>query len=422
MLAMPLLEAVPGLPFRDAYFEMVSSLTTTGATIFIEPSLIVPSVHLWRALVGWLGGLLIWVAAIAILAPMRLGGFEVALTGAAVGRDATMGQARASQAPLIRLGRHFKLLFPVYLTLTLLVWLGLIFAGEDQFVALCHAMSTLSTSGISPLADLSSAKGGLMGEAVIALFLIFAFARVTFASDMPMAVRRRRLEDPELRFAIAFVAVVPAAMLLHHVLATVEVGAISGIEGALRSYWAGIFMTMSFLSTTGFVSADWEVARTWSGLTTPGLLLMGLALVGGGVATTAGGVKLLRVYALYKHGQLELSRLIHPHLIDQPGHRARRISLQTAFIAWLFFMIFALSVAAVMLALAATGVGFEQAVILTVATMSTTGPLIAVAGDAPVVPADLDAAAQLVLCMAMVLGRLETLAIVALFNPGFWRA
>ena len=175
------------------------------------------------------------------------------------------------------------------------------------------------------------------------------------------------------------------------------------------------------MSTTGFASADWAEAQAWSGLNTPGLILMGLALIGGGVATTAGGVKLLRVYVLYLNGLREMERLVHPSAVASSGGGRRRIQRNGAFIAWIFFMLFALSLAAVTVIFAAFGVGFEDAILLAVAGLSTTGPLIDVAGDGSLRLVDLHDGAKLVFAFAMVLGRFETLAIVALISAETWR-
>jgi trk system potassium uptake protein TrkH len=210
-------------------------------------------------------------------------------------------------------------------------------------------------------------------------------------------------------------------LFMRHWIGAYEVAQEENLAAALRALWGGVFTVLSFLSTTGFVSGAWSDAQGWSGLSTPGLLLMGLALIGGGVATTAGGVKLLRVYALYMHGARELERLVHPSSVGGSGAQARRIRRQGAYVAWIFFMLFAMSIAAVMLAFALTGIGFEPAVVLTIAALSTTGPLAEVAVADPILYADLSDAAKLVFATAMVLGRLETLAIFALLNPGFWR-
>jgi trk system potassium uptake protein TrkH len=139
------------------------------------------------------------------------------------------------------------------------------------------------------------------------------------------------------------------------------------------------------------------------------------------VATTAGGLKLLRVYALYKHGTREMEKLIHPHSVAGAGFLGRRIRREGAYIAWIFFMLFLMSLAAVMLALAAAGLDFEQAMILSVAALTTTGPLAAAAGGGVISYIALGDAAKLILAAAMILGRIETLVLIALFNPAFWR-
>jgi trk system potassium uptake protein TrkH len=420
MLAAPLYEAVPDLGFVDAWFEMVSSVTTTGATVFDRPGRLPDSLHLWRALVGWYGGFVMWVAAIAVLAPQRLGGFEMMLTSVQVGRDITLGRAAVAEYPNRRVWRFARALAPVYGGLTLAVWLMLLTAGEDPLVAACHAMSALASSGISPLASMQASSADHWGEAVLLIGMVFALSRSTFARDMPEPAGRRWWQDPEIRMAAALLLAAPAVIYLHHWVGLIDVG--GAAPDPWRSLWGAVFTTASFLTTTGFISAEWEVARNWSGLTTPGLILMGLAMVGGGVATTAGGVKLLRVYVLYRHGQFEATRLVHPRLVSSPGHRARRFRMDAAYVAWLSFMLFAIAFAAGMLALAALGQPFEAAMVLTTAALTNTGPLVAVASAQPILPGMLDSATQTVLALAMVLGRLETLAIVALLNPDFWRA
>lgn len=419
MLAAPLYEAAPGLSFANAWFEMVSSLTTTGATVFDRPARLPDTIHLWRALVGWYGGLIIWVAAIAILAPVRVGGFELVLASVKLGGAAAREKAPQAEFPIRRIWRFARGLAPVYGGLTLAVWLALLIAGEDPFVAACHAMAALSSSGITPLVGLQESVAGLRGEAILLLAMVFAISRTTFARDMPTPIGRRWWQDPELRIAAALLATVPLVIFVHHWLGRFDVGGAQ--PDTLRSLWGGLFMTMSFLTTTGFVSGEWDIARSWSGITTPGLILLGLAMVGGGVATTAGGVKLLRIYVLYRHGKFESARLVHPRLTASPGHRSRRFRIEAAQTAWLSFMLFALVFAVVVLALSLTGIRFETNIILTTAALTNAGPLTAVAGAQPVALAGLAAAAKGILGIAMVLGRLETLAIIALLNPEFWR-
>jgi trk system potassium uptake protein TrkH len=130
----------------------------------------------------------------------------------------------------------------------------------------------------------------------------------------------------------------------------------------------------------------------------------------------------LRVYALVRHGERELERLVHPNSVGGSGQEARLIRRQGAYISWIFFMLFALSIAAVMLLLTSTGVQFETAMVLAVSSLSTTGPLASVAAEHPISYAGIPEMAKAVLAFAMVLGRMETLAIIALLNPEFWRS
>lgn len=422
MLALPMVEAVSGTRLLDAWFEMVSSFTTTGATLFDNPRDLPRSVHLWRALVGWLGGLLMWIAAMAVLSPLNLGGFEVyQQIGSGTGQD-RYAQIGPDAEPAERLGRYILRFVPLYAGLTLLLWIGLSVAGEVPFVALCHAMAVMSTSGISPVGGIYFSSAGIAGEMMIALFLIFALSHLTFTrapGEDPKSVITR---DPELRFGLSLVGLLSLALLARHVFELGTEGVDNSLSTALMAAWGGFFTILSFMTTAGFESSGWTVAQSWSGLSTPGLMLVGLAVIGGGVATTAGGIKLLRVYALYKHSQRELQRLVHPSSVAGAGATARRIRRQGAQIAWIFFMIFAISIAGVMVLLAATGVQFETAMVLAVSALSTTGPLAVVGAEDPISYAGLTDLSKVVLAFAMILGRLEALAIIALLNPEFWRS
>ncbi|MEM1361204.1 MAG: potassium transporter TrkG [Pseudomonadota bacterium] len=419
ILALPLIETVHGLSFLDGYFEMLSSLTTTGATLLDQPVLVPQSVHLWRVLIAWLGGLMIWVSAIALLAPLRLGDFE--LMASRVRKGQTGSGYTGLQEPRTRLAQHAWELAPIYLGLTMILWILLLLSGEDPFVAFCHAMSTLATSGISPIGGLETATSGRIGEAAIAGFFVFAIVRRSFTKDMTSNLGTPFWREPELRAAGFIIFLLTTFLILRHWVAIDVVSSPRGGYAFLTAAWGSLFTSLSFLTTTGFVSLDWGTAQIWSGLTTPGLILLGLALIGGGVATTAGGVKLLRVYILYHQGQREMSLLVHPSSVASLGTKERAILPQNAMIAWVFFMTFGISICATMLALTALGVDFEAACVLAIAALSTTGPLIVHAPDEVISLSTLPDLAKIVLCIAMILGRLGTLTIVALLNPGFWR-
>ncbi|MBE2277745.1 MAG: TrkH family potassium uptake protein [Rhodobacteraceae bacterium] len=419
-MALPVALAVPDTSWTNAWFEMLSCFTTTGATVY-EPGRLPPSVHLWRALSGWLGGFFALLAAYAILTPLNLGGAEV-LSGRVPGHDAGgAGQAGRLSGISRRLNRHAAELLPVYAAVTLLLWVLLLIVGEDGLLALSHAMGTISASGITAGIGMSVTASGLPGEILIFAFLIFALSRRTWPRLPGMPRREALHEDPELRLAAAITLVVVAVLLLRHLALEIEVRQMESMPGLFRAFWGAAFTAVSFLSTTGYESAHWTSARDWSGLGAPGLMLLGLAMVGGGVATCAGGVKLLRVHALLLLGGRELDRIVHPSSVTGGGAERRRLSRSGAYMAWVFFMFFAIAIFVVTGALTLVGIDFTRAMVFAIAALTTTGPLATVAGPEPFSYAGLGVVAKVILGMAMIVGRLEILAVIALLAPAAWR-
>ncbi|MEL7115965.1 MAG: potassium transporter TrkG, partial [Pseudomonadota bacterium] len=277
------------------------------------------------------------------------------------------------------------------------------------------------TSGITPLSSTEGTVSSFGGELLIALFLVFALSRQTFTRDGLVSGFERFRYDHELRVGFTLAVTVPLLLFLRHWVGAISDAGDTPIFEGLQALWGGFFTVLSFLTTTGFISTSWPVAQEWSGIATPGLIFVGLALTGGGVATTAGGIKLLRVHVLYRYSQGEVERLIHPNAVGRKPRDAQVNWRQGAFIAWVFFMLFAISIALVMLALALTGLEFEASLVLAVSALSTTGPLAQIVSDNGAVYSTLSSSAQTILALSMILGRLETLAIISLLNPEFWR-
>ncbi|SFR13824.1 potassium transporter TrkG [Poseidonocella sedimentorum] len=419
-LAVPFHHAVGNTSFLNAWFEMVSSLTTTGATLFDTPGRLPTTLHLWRGLVGWLGGFFIWVAAIALLAPMNLGGFEVTNAADPGAGMSGLKRQRGVLDAFGRLSRATRGFAPIYAVLTLALWVLLLISGEPSLPALVDAMSTLATSGIS-MGDKTPGPDGLGGEAVVFFFMFFGVTRLVHGAETSGSLPYRVAIDPEFRLAIALLILIPSLLFLRHWVGAYEVEEYQDASAGLRALWGGLFTTLSFLTTTGFVSAEWDTASNWSGLPASGVLLSGLCLIGGGVATTAGGVKLLRVYALFRHGQRELERLVHPSSVAGTTGTSNFLRRHGAYAAWIAFMLIALSICVIVLGLSIMGVPLDSAMMLAISALSNTGPLAPVATNETLTYAALGPGAKLLLAAGMVFGRLEALAIVALFNPDFWR-
>jgi trk system potassium uptake protein TrkH len=420
LFALPFHQAVPDTTFFNAWWEMLSCFTTTGATLYEGPGRLPDTLHLWRALVGWTGGLLILVGAAALLAPLDLGGVEV-ISGRVPGRGSSSAQVMRPADAWDRLVRLTLTVFPVYVAYTLVLWILLVTFGVERLAALCMAMSVLASSSVVAGEGLQASGGGFAAECAVFLFLLLALTRRSFPGTALVDRTSRFGADPEVRVAAFLVVVVPGLLFLRHWVGAVEADDVQDIRAALAALWGALFTTVSFLTTTGFESSAWDGARAWSGMTTPGLILVGLAMAGGGIATTAGGLKLLRVYALVRQGEAELDRIVHPHGIGGGGTAERRLRSEGAYAAWIFFMLYALSLSLGLGFLTLARIGFTDALVLAVAALSTTGPLATHAAETPIAYAELSLFVKSVLAVLMVLGRLEVLAVLALLAPSVWR-
>lgn len=417
MLALPLVQAGVGIGFQAAWFDMLSAITTTGAPLFRGQSL-PATISLWRGMVGWMGGLFILVMAAAVLMPMGLGGAEVVSKRVKSRFEAGAGGAKGNDAA-DALAATALLIFPIYGAATLLMWLALTLAGETSFTALITAMGVISTSGISESGARVAQNSGFLGEAVIFIFMAAALSR----HNLPMRAQRgrmmrgARLYDPELRLGLIIVALTSLVLFVYHWIGRTP----PSDATALRAIWGGLGLGLSFLTTTGYGTASTQVALDWAGLTSPGLLLMGLAIIGGGAATAAGGVKLLRIYALLRHGERELERLVHPHSLGGAGQTARFIRSTGALSAWVFFILFALSIAAGTALLTLSGMAFEPSIGFIIAAITNTGPLATSLPDMPLTYTDLSGVQRAILGGVMVAGRVELLVLLAVFSPDTWR-
>jgi len=415
-LAVPVFELGGGIPFRVAFLDMVSALTTTGLVVY-DANSVPDTVHFWRALVAWIGGGLIWVIAASVLAPLNLGGYEVSQAGRNIGLS--HGLTDVDRARL--LGRSVAMMVPPYVFLTLMLWSLLTLTGSTGLVSFIHALSVISTSGIAGPVPFSQADSGFLGEATVLFFWIFAISHVVYQHERFSLHKRQIFHDPEFRMAAILVAMVSGALFVRHWFATLGDTGGGDIIQALQALWGGMFTVASFLTTTGYVSEFWGTAQQWSGLETPGIVFMGMALIGGGFATTAGGVKLIRVYALYQSVLREFDRMEHPSSVGQSRGVSRNDLRKGGFIAWVFFMLFVVAIALFTMIFSLLGQEFEHAITFAIATLTTTGPILQMSALGDWVLKELSLLSTLAASIAMILGRLEILVVLALVSPSAWR-
>jgi len=419
--ALPLVFLTPALGRPGAYFEMIAAFTTTGGSAYGDLASVPDAIHLWRGLMGWLGGFLTLIAAYVVLAPRRLGGFEIeAATWRHQSRrdQAVLGSAVMGFEP--RILRAMRVILPVYAGLTVALGLLLSATGQDELSAVVHAMAVMSTSGISPHAEGLSAVAVPAAEVLVAVFLVLAATGLLYGRASSVGAQRFWRRDPEIGMMAALVLLFTAALYLRHWIGALTLEVEAGGVDQIEALWGTIFTVLSFLTTTGFESTAWESARDWSGLANPGLFLLALAAIGGGAATTAGGIKLIRAYALIRHGLREIERIAQPSGVLGVGGRTRSLLREGPLIVWSFIMLFILAIMLTILGLTATGMPFQEAMIAAIAAIANTGPAFQMVAASGRGFADLHAPQQIILAGAMVVGRFETLALIALVNPAAW--
>ncbi len=417
-LAVPTLIILPSANFIDAYLDMVSVFTTTGLPVF-ENEFLTKPIHLWRALTAWFGGGLIWIAAFVILLPANFGGSEDISNkkGSALSnRKLTLNERSTT------LAKVSQKLIPIYLSLTILLWCLLTAFGTDGYTSLIRALSVISTSGISGPEKLGLDGAGFFGELVIVLFLFIALSHNILKILIKQVRVKTIVSDVEVRLGL-FIVLIMTVLLTFKQLSqgNYYIGLNDKYGDFIELIWGNFFTIFSFITTTGYVSAFWNIFSSANDISHTTIILIGLCLFGGGVATTAGGIKLLRISILFSAFSNETSKLLHPSSVTGANNQLKNLEI-SVFMAWIFFMLFIVSLAGLTIILAIFEMLFEDAIVLAVACLTTTGPIIEVIGLDKLLISDLSFVPKLTLAVGMVLGRLEILVVLSLLAFGFKRA
>ena len=375
--------------YIDALFETVSGLTTTGSSTFTAVSHLPRSVLLWRSLTQWMGGMGVLVLFLA-LTP-RMGEGAVFLM-----RAESPGPIKSKLVP--KVGGTAKILYLIYVVLTLCEVLALRLAGESWFSAVCHSFTTMATGGFS-IYDTS-----LAGASKAVMWIVTVF------SLMFLAVRgklKEVLRSEELRI---YVGIVAAATLLLCINLRVQAGVPFG-----DSITDAAFQTVTIMTTTGFATVDFSL---W--LTFCRMALVMLMFTGACAGSTSGGIKISRVAILCKSLKRELKRLAHPHhvsvlKVDGQAVEERVVSSAGAFIAAYLLVLLAGA-----LVVSWDNYGFQESFAASLTCISNVGPGLGILGPMENFSI-LSPLSKLVLSLEMLMGRLELMPLLALFLGSTWR-
>ncbi len=389
----------PDMSFTDAMFEATSGLTTTGATVITGIDRLPPSIQFYRQELQWLGGMGIIVLAVAVLPMLGIGGMQLY-------RAETPGPMKDNKLTP-RITETAKALWYIYLGLTISCAIAYWFAGMSAFDAIAHSFSTVAIGGFSTH-DLSIGYyQSPTIEIVAVVFMLlagvnFALHFVTWRSMNPLTYFR----DSEFK-AYLTVAVLVASVTVSYLYFS---GTFESFGDALHH---GIFQAVSIGTTTGFTTTAYFHWPTFL----PVMLLL-TSFIGGCAGSTGGGMKVIRFLLLFKQGMRESTLLVHPNaqIPVKVGNKAMPERVIEA--VWGFFATYVGCFVIMMLVLLATGLDQVTAFSAVAACLNNLGPGL---GEVGYHYADINDTAKWVLCMAMILGRLEIFTLLVLLSPAFWR-
>jgi trk system potassium uptake protein len=397
----PLMLILPELGFTRAFFEAVSGLTATGATVLKGLDELPPSVNLWRGLLQWLGGMGVIVLAVAILPMLGVGGRQLF-------RAEIPGPMKADQLTP-RITETAKGLWVIYALLTAACFLAYRAGGMSWFDALMHSFTTAALGGFSS----HDASFGYFNSPVIeatAIFFMLA-SGINYATHF-IAWRggspATYLRDPEARH---FLAVAAASVLL--------IAAFLWTKGVYPDYLSALryaaFNVISIGTTTGYASTDYDMWPIFAALW---MLFLGTFLSSSG--STGGGVKMIRAMVLFRQVLREFRRLAHPNAVVPLKIGGQPIPAQIIFSVLAFFFAWIAALVTMTLTLTLSGLDAMTAFSAVVATLSNIGPGLALVGPSTSYGGLTDFQTW-VLAFAMLLGRLELFTLLIILTPAFWR-
>lgn len=390
---------IADLSLTDAFFEAFSGFTTTGATVIPHIDDLPKSILYHRQQLQWLGGMGVIVLAVAILPMLGVGGSQL--------YKAEMSGLSQEEKLTPRIKDTARALWLIYFGLTVLCAVLYGLAGMTAFDAIGHAFTTVATGGFSThdasIGHFDSPTIELIGVAFMTL------GAVNFSLHF-LAWRHHSLRDyandPELKVFLAIIAIstglIAAALISQNNYPTV-----------LESIRYSLFQTVSIITTTGYgtaVFADWPLYAP--------LLLVTIAFIGGCVASTAGGMKVIRLVVLFLQGVSESRRVIHPRAVIPIRFGSNAISPEVVRSVWGFYSLFIVTALALTMAMMGFGLDLETAFGATVASLTLLGPGL---GEVATSFATMSDGVKWLAVFAMLVGRLEVFTLLVLFTPAFWR-
>ncbi|WP_454255597.1 TrkH family potassium uptake protein [Pseudomonas sp. Marseille-Q8238] len=384
--------------YTDAYFESMSGITATGATIFTGLDTMSQGILMWRSLLHWLGGIGFIAMAVAILPMLRIGGMRLFQTESSDRSDKVMPRSHMVA----------KYMVVAYVGLSSLAVLAFWLAGMSVFDAINHAMSAISTGGFSTSdASLAKWQQPAVHWVAVVVMILGSLPFVLYVSSL-RGNYKALIRDEQVR---GFILILLSCWLVLGTWywATTDLHWLEAVRHVAVN-------TTSILTTTGFALGDYSL---WGGFAS--MLFFYLGFIGGCSGSTAGGLKIFRFQVAYILLKANLQQLVHPRAVIKQQYNRHRLDEDIVRSILTFSFFFTITIATLALGLTLCGLDWITALTGAASTVSGVGP-----GMGPTIGpagnfASLPDAAKWLLTSGMLLGRLEILTVLVLLMPAFWR-
>ncbi|HEY8352641.1 MAG TPA: TrkH family potassium uptake protein [Sphingomonadales bacterium] len=397
--ALPLVFSELRLSYTDAFFEAVSGLTTTGATVISGLDTAPPGLLIWRAILQWLGGVGIIVMVLSIMPALQIAGYQLFRTEF----------SDSSEKIVPRIGQLAGIIIRVYLAITALCILAYWAVGMPLFEAVAHAFATVATGGFSVFDASIGHYDSVLVEAVVTVFMALAAVPFTLYFRAVHGNPRALFRDNQVQLYFGLMAALVALLTLWLWLGQGQ--------HPVTAFRYASFNLVAVMTGSGFATTDYQLWGTFAVV-----LFFFVSFTGGCAGSSSGGIKMFRFWILISMIRTRLRLLLQPHGVFTPRYNGRPVSTATLGSVMSFLFLFILSFLALTVAHMATGLDMTTAASGAVASLANVGPalgdIIGPAGNYQPLPN----AAKWLLSIGMVLGRLELFTILVLLTPAFWRA
>jgi len=384
----------------DAFFETVSGFTTTGASIVDDIESFPRGVLFWRSFTHWIGGMGILVFTVAILPMLGLGGFQVY-------KIESPGPMADRIVPRVR--DTAKILYTIYTVITIIQVIMLVLGGMPIYDSVLHTFGTVGTGGFGIKSNSIGFYNSTYIHLVIGTFMIMCGANFSLYYSLIKGKWKDVIKDQELRLYLGII-LISVILIAFNISNSMN----------YNSFWLALkdsyFQVGSIITTTGYATVDFDQWPTFSKL-----ILFTLMFIGGCAGSTAGGIKNIRILILIKVIRREFYKMLHPRAVIPIKVNSRSISNDTVAGIAAFFALYILIFILGTIVISLDGVDFESAITAVAATLGNIGPALGFAGPARTY-SQFSNMSKLFMSGFMLLGRLELLTLIILFNPSIWRS